>query len=241
MQFKIAVVGNQMFGDISLIAPEQNQKKIEDDKEKFAGFKDEKLKKLLETGAGDKQMDSQIVVKDIQGGNEIKYSSLRDIAKQYIKALALAHQVMPDVDKNGKKVYLGPSPDEITLVDGAKQMGYEFIKATQSDAIVNILGKDTSFQLLEVFEFNSDRKRMSVVIKDNGVLKLYMKGADSIVLKRVAKDNKLSLNSQLERFSLIGLRTLLIAMKTVSQDEYNKFKAERLKLKGLAPAEKEKA
>jgi len=27
---------------------------------------------------------------------------------------------MPDVDKKGKKVYLGPSPDEITLVDGAK-------------------------------------------------------------------------------------------------------------------------
>jgi len=27
---------------------------------------------------------------------------------------------MPDVDKNGKKVYLGPSPDEITLVEGAR-------------------------------------------------------------------------------------------------------------------------
>ena len=40
MQFKIAVVNNQMFGDISLIAPDQNQKKIEDEKEKFSGFKD---------------------------------------------------------------------------------------------------------------------------------------------------------------------------------------------------------
>lgn len=37
-----------------------------------------------------------------------------------MKALSLAHQVMPDKDKKGKKIYQGPSPDEITLVDGAK-------------------------------------------------------------------------------------------------------------------------
>lgn len=46
---------------------------------------------------------------------------------------------------------------------------------------------------------------------------MFMKGADSIVIKRVAKDNKLTLNNQLERFSLIGLRTLLIAMRTISK------------------------
>ena len=120
MQFKIAVVGNQMFGDISLIAPEPNQKKVENEKEKFAGFKDEKLKKLLETGTGDKQLDMQITIKDSQGGSEVRYSNLKDVAKEYIKALSLAHEVMPDVDKNGKKIYLGPSPDEITLVEGAK-------------------------------------------------------------------------------------------------------------------------
>jgi hypothetical protein len=48
---------------------------------------------------------------------------------------------MPDKDKNGKKVYLGPSPDEITLVDGAKAMGYEFMRSTQADTTLNILGK----------------------------------------------------------------------------------------------------
>lgn len=36
---------------------------------------------------------------------------------------------------------------------------------------------------------------MSAIIKDNGVIKMYMKGADSIVIKRLAKDNKLTLNS----------------------------------------------
>ena len=38
---------------------------------------------------------------------------------------------------------------------------------------------------------------MSAVIRDNGVIKMYMKGADSIVHKRLAKDNKLTLSSEL--------------------------------------------
>lgn len=69
---------------------------------------------------------------------------------------------------------------------------------------------------------------------------MYMKGADSIVMKRLSKDNKLNLNQQLERFSLIGLRTLLIAMKTLSDEEYKTFKNERTNLKGMAPQEKQK-
>lgn len=81
---------------------------------------------------------------------------------------------------------------------------------------------------------------MSVIIRDNGVLKMYMKGADSIVMKRLSKDNKLNLNQQLERFSLIGLRTLLIAMKTLSDEEYKTFKNQRTNLKGMAPQEKQK-
>jgi hypothetical protein len=49
MQFKIAVIGTQMFGDVSLIAPDrsQRQKKQESDSDKFTGFSDEKLKQLL--------------------------------------------------------------------------------------------------------------------------------------------------------------------------------------------------
>lgn len=35
---------------------------------------------------------------------------------------------------------------------------------------------------------------MSVIVRDNGIIKMYMKGADSIVIKRLAKDNKLDLN-----------------------------------------------
>lgn len=59
---------------------------------------------------------------------------------------------------------------------------------------------------------------MSVVIKSNGVIKLYMKGADSIVKQRVAEDSKLNLDDELNRFSRIGLRTLLVGMRTISEN-----------------------
>lgn len=47
MQFKIAVIGNQMFGDISLIAPNRNQPKEVNKDDKFSGFTDEKLRNLI--------------------------------------------------------------------------------------------------------------------------------------------------------------------------------------------------
>ena len=125
----------------------------------------------------------------------VNLNSLKDVAVEYMKALSMAHEVVSDVDKVGNKIYQGPSPDEITLVDAAKEMEYEFMTATQSTTTINVQGSPQPFELLEVFAFTSDRKRMSVVIRDNGVIKMYTKGADSIVKKRLAPDQRLNLDS----------------------------------------------
>ena len=65
---------------------------------------------------------------------------------------------------------------------------------------------------------------MSVIIRDNGMIKMYCKGADSIVKGRLAENQSFSLDDELTRFSVIGLRTLLIAMRTISDNEYQEFK-----------------
>ena len=57
---------------------------------------------------------------------------------------------------------------------------------------------------------------MSVVIRDNGMIKMYTKGADSIVKRRLAQDQSFNLDAELTKFSVIGLRTLLVAMRTIS-------------------------
>lgn len=102
------------------------------------------------------------------------------------------------------------------MVEAAKEMQFEFVKSTQSTTTVRIRGMEKNFDLLEVFPFTSDRKRMSVIIKDKGSIKMFTKGADSIVKGRLATDQKLNLDQELTKFSRIGLRTLLVAMKTIS-------------------------
>ena len=40
---------------------------------------------------------------------------------------------------------MGPSPDEVALVDAAREMEYEFIKSSQAETVLNIRGRQRSF------------------------------------------------------------------------------------------------
>lgn len=62
--------------------------------------------------------------------------------------------------------------------------------------------------------------------------------ADSIVKQRLAKDSKLNLDDELNQFSRIGLRTLLVGMRTISDSEYSAF---RKNVEALPPTNKEAA
>ena len=54
---------------------------------------------------------------------------------------------------------------------------------------VNIRGVSREYEILNVCEFNSTRKRMSTVVRlPNGKIKLYCKGADTVILERVSKN-----------------------------------------------------
>jgi magnesium-transporting ATPase (P-type) len=75
-------------------------------------------------------------------------------------------------------------------------------------------------------EFNSDRKRMSILFRDpnDGKIKLFMKGADSIMLERVDEEQysnkvKKKVDWFVDQSSKQGLRTLLMGMKVVDEKE----------------------
>jgi phospholipid-transporting ATPase len=87
-------------------------------------------------------------------------------------------------------------------------------------------------ELLKKIEFNSDRKRMSILVRDptDGLIKLYIKGADSIILDRLSREpekNDEDTMSYVKKFvdysSCIGLRTLLVAVKVLDEDELLQF------------------
>jgi len=52
---------------------------------------------------------------------------------------------------------------------------------------IEVNKKTETIELLKTFSFDSDRKRMSVIIRHKGIIKLYIKGADNVILDRLHK------------------------------------------------------
>ena len=81
------------------------------------------------------------------------------------------------------------------------------------------------YQILKEFPFDSDRKRMTLIVKYNGKYLLMCKGADSIMLKRVSKEKTsqqllIKIQRELLNFAKEGLRTLVVCQKEISQASY---------------------
>jgi magnesium-transporting ATPase (P-type) len=81
--------------------------------------------------------------------------------------VSLCHDVIA-TKKNGSSSlsYQGTSPDEITLLDAAKEVGYTFLDRNSDTIFLNILGRNQQYKLLQKLEFTADRKKMSVIVQD---------------------------------------------------------------------------
>lgn len=115
------------------------------------------------------------------------FEALKDV----LMHLAVCHTVVIDKVKG---VYNAASPDELALVEGAKAEGYEFVGRETDNVMVvrDSLGYTLRYKVLQVLEFNSTRKRMSVIVENyqTGYIELYSKGADSIMEKLLKKGDR---------------------------------------------------
>ena len=66
-------------------------------------------------------------------------------------------------------VYQAASPDEEALVLAARNLGYVFLARTQDTITISELGVKRTYKVLAMLDFNSDRKRMSVLGERDGV------------------------------------------------------------------------
>lgn len=101
-------------------------------------------------------------------------------------------------------------------------MGATFLSKTPNTITVEIKDKRTDYEILRIFEFNSDRKRMSIMLKSQKHVRLFIKGADNVIIDRLSKKNKRraqlfveKIVMKLNEFSKQGLRTLCVAMKVL--------------------------
>lgn len=92
---------------------------------------------------------------------------------------------------------------------------------------IQVLGEIEVYELLAILDFNNVRKRMSVIIRKEGKVILYCKGADSMIFERLdpsMKSLKNHTNGHLNKFACEGLRTLCLAKKEIGEEEYEVFR-----------------
>ncbi|XP_031122420.1 phospholipid-transporting ATPase 3-like isoform X1 [Ipomoea triloba] len=158
-----------------------------------------------------------------------------DACKEFFRCLAICHTVLPEGEDSPEKIrYQAASPDEAALVVAAKNFGFFFYKRTPTmiyvrESHVEKMGmvQDVPYEILNVLEFNSTRKRQSVICRyPDGRLVLYCKGADTVIYERLVSgdhDMKRKTREHLEQFGAAGLRTLCLAYRDLNPDVYENW------------------
>ncbi|XP_034946393.1 phospholipid-transporting ATPase ID isoform X2 [Chelonus insularis] len=144
----------------------------------------------------------------------------------FFRLLALCHTVMPD-EKNGRIEYQAQSPDEAALVSAARNFGFVFRERSPNSITIEVMGKREIYELLCILDFNNVRKRMSVILRRNGHLRLYCKGADNVIYERLKPGNeefKQKTQEHLSKFAGEGLRTLCLSVKNLEESFFNDWK-----------------
>lgn len=166
--------------------------------------------------------------------SESPYETVSEVNTDFLISMAINHNVL--LDKNNDEVeYQGPSPDECVFVKSAAELGVEFLERNSSSVKINFMQSVIEFEVLYKFEYTSQRMRSSIIIKNSsGIIKLYIKGSDNIMMKKLDKFSNLNLleksTSDLDYFAKNGLRTLCFGIKTLDENEFKNWEKKYLDL-----------
>uniref|UniRef100_A0A452RGQ7 Phospholipid-transporting ATPase n=1 Tax=Ursus americanus TaxID=9643 RepID=A0A452RGQ7_URSAM len=151
---------------------------------------------------------------------------------EFFRLLSLCHTVMSEEKNEGELYYKAQSPDEGALVTAARNFGFVFRSRTPKTITVYEMGIAVTYQLLAILDFNNIRKRMSVIVRNpEGRIRLYCKGADTILLDRLHPSTQELLSTttdHLNEYAGEGLRTLVLAYKDLDEEYYGEWAQRRL-------------
>lgn len=159
--------------------------------------------------------------------------------KEILACIAICHSVI--ITNEG---YSSESPDEEALVTTAAELQARFVSRVPDESIsIELAGQLSKFTLLSTIEFDSDRKRMSVIVKaPNGQIIIYTKGADTIMLNLFSKDEDQGaieqMKGQVDDWAEHGLRTLVCGWRLISEEEWADFE-KRMKEASLQMQDRE--
>ncbi|XP_044744266.1 probable phospholipid-transporting ATPase IIB isoform X1 [Coccinella septempunctata] len=169
-----------------------------------------------------------------------------------VQALALCHNVTPVYEKNvdgdedasdlssviteveadqhmrssdnDNVIYQASSPDEIALVNWTRGVGLTLNNRDLTSIQLQAPdGRFLNYSILQVFPFTSETKRMGIIVKDlqSGMIYFYLKGADVVMTSIVQYTDWLE--EEVGNMARDGLRTLVVAKKTLTEEQYRDF------------------
>lgn len=123
--------------------------------------------------------------------------------------------------------YLADSPDEKALCEAGNRLGITLVFTSETSAHVDVHGELREYEKFLTFEFDNERKRMSVIVWDKSANSffLFSKGAGQELeeshtlqgLQRVTMDH-------MNKFASQGLRTLVVNSRKLSEEEAESIK-----------------
>uniref|UniRef100_A0A8D0GLU8 Phospholipid-transporting ATPase n=1 Tax=Sphenodon punctatus TaxID=8508 RepID=A0A8D0GLU8_SPHPU len=159
-----------------------------------------------------------------------------------VKAIALCHNVTPvyesragvtgeteyaEVDQDfsdENRTYQASSPDEVALVQWTEIVGLTLVnRDLTSMQLKTPGGQILTYYILQIFPFTSESKRMGIIVREEstGEITFYMKGAD-VAMSTIVQYNDW-LEEECGNMAREGLRTLVVAKKSLTEEQYQDF------------------
>jgi phospholipid-translocating ATPase len=109
----------------------------------------------------------------------------------FVLCMALCNTCLPENGEGDTVSFQASSPDEAALSQAAAYLGYQLSRRTSKHITLRIKFPDSQseqrvYEILDVIEFSSNRKRMSIILRcpDNRIV-LLCKGADNVLTDRL--------------------------------------------------------
>ncbi|CAD5217112.1 unnamed protein product [Bursaphelenchus xylophilus] len=166
-----------------------------------------------------------------------RFGSLTSLSKIFTKRETILRRLTQKADERN---YDAESPDELALVKAADEYGFTLVNRSATDIRLalprmapngDFFQEEVDVKVLKVLGFDSNRKRMSIVVRSENKLLLLTKGADEQIFPNLESSESPELIEEtrkiLNDYGRIGLRTLVMAMKELDEEEFEDWLATR--------------
>uniref|UniRef100_A0A0D9XRT0 Phospholipid-transporting ATPase n=1 Tax=Leersia perrieri TaxID=77586 RepID=A0A0D9XRT0_9ORYZ len=165
--------------------------------------------------------ESGDALRDVELLNAVANSSPHVI--KFLTVMTLCNTVIPIKSSSGAILYKAQSQDEDALVNAASNLHMVLVNKNGNNAEIHFNGRVVQYEILDILEFTSDRKRMSVVVLDceSGKIFLLSKGADEAIIPCAYSGQRIkTFVDAVDKYAQLGLRTLCLGWRELETEEY---------------------